>query len=271
MITISAKEFYRISDYVKRHYGIHLKEAKMTLVMGRLQQLLHQKGYSSFSEYFDYIVSDKSGAAVAQMIDKITTNHTFFMREPEHFTYLRDRVLPHLAQTLRDKDLRIWSAGCSTGQEPYTLAMILRDFFGSSQDGWDTKVLATDLSSQVLDKAIAGVYPDDQVSALPKLWKSTYFRSISRGEWVVDERIRKEVIFRRFNLMDPVFPFRKKFHVIFCRNVMIYFDNPTKEALINKFWEITEPGGYLFVGHSESLNRDKTAYRYVMPAVYRKE
>jgi chemotaxis protein methyltransferase CheR len=271
MITITPREFRSIAEYVKRHYGIHLKEAKMTLVMGRLQQLLQQKGCASFSEYYDYLVSDKSGAAGALLVNKITTNHTFFMREPEHFTFFRDQVLPGLVPTLKDKDLRIWSAGCSTGQEPYTLAMILQDYFGKGQAGWDTKVLATDISSQVLDTAMAGVYSNEQVSTLPELWRSAYFQKRNRVEWAVNDRLRKEVIFRRFNLMDSVYPFRKKFHAIFCRNVMIYFDNPTKEALINKFWEITEPGGYLFVGHSESLNRDRTDYRYIMPAVYRKE
>ena len=227
--------------------------------------------FKNFSEYYNYIISDKSGTAIVTLTNKITTNHTFFMREPEHFYYLRDTVLPHLKASVPNKDLRIWSAGCSSGEEPYTLAMILDEYFGKEKKFWDSRILATDISNKALDAAIGGVYSNADVSPLPALWKTNYFNKLDAENYTVSNAIKNEIIFRRFNLINQQFAFKKKFHVIFCRNVMIYFDNETKNELINKFYDATESGGYLFVGHSESLNRDATKYKYIMPAVYRKE
>jgi len=135
MVTITDKEFRRLADYIKKNYGIHLKEEKRSLLTGRLYNILAQKNMKSYSEYYDYIISDTSGDAVSTLIDKITTNHTYFMREANHFYYFKDKVLPYLASTVKDKDLRIWSAGCSTGEEPYTLAMIMDEFFGQEKSG----------------------------------------------------------------------------------------------------------------------------------------
>ena len=202
---------------------------------------------------------------------QVSTNHTYFMREEEHFRYFRGVVLPELTGRVRDKDLRIWSAGCSSGEEAYTLAMIIDEFFGKEKLFWDTKILATDISSRVLEEAKKGVYSNDELAVLPSSWRLSYFTAFDKESSIISDRIKNEVIFRRFNLMEKSFPFRKKFHVVFCRNVMIYFDAETKRKLINKFYEITEPGGYLFIGHSESINRNETGYKYVMPALYRKE
>lgn len=259
-----------MADYIKANYGINLKEEKQSLVTGRFQNVLIQNSFNNFSEYFDYIVSDKTGDAVITLIDKITTNHTFFMREADHFFYFRDKVLPYLKSTVKDKDLRIWSAGCSTGEEPYTLAMIIDEFFGKEKMWWDTKILATDISSKVLDTAIKGIYSNEEIAALPLNWRLNYFKKLDNENSVLVDKIRNEVIYRKFNLMEEVFPFKRKFHVIFCRNVMIYFDAQTKRELVNKFYDLTEYGGYLFIGHSESLNREETKYKYIMPAVYRK-
>lgn len=270
MISINDKEFQMFSQYIKKHYGINLKEEKRTLLTGRLRPILAQHNLSNFTEYYEYVVSDKTGAAALTLVDKITTNHTFFMRENDHFSYFKNTVLPYLANNVRDNDLRIWSAGCSTGEEPYTLAMILSDFFGTKKLWWDTKVLATDISSKVLNIALKGEYANEQLVALPANWRENYFRKVDQEKSTLVSKIRDEVIYRKFNLMDS-FPFRKKFHVIYCRNVMIYFDNKTRDDLINKFYEYTEKGGYLFIGQSESINRQATKYKYVMPAVYRKE
>lgn len=193
------------------------------------------------------------------------------MREVDHFYYFRDKVLPYLVSTVREKDLRIWSAGCSSGEEPYTLAMIIDEFFGKEKMWWDSKVLATDISGKVLGEASKGIYSNENIATLPSNWKLNYFKKLDNEKSVLIDKIRNEVIYRKLNLMDQVFPFKKKFHVIFCRNVMIYFDNKTKWELINKFYDLTEYGGYLFIGHSESLNREETKYKYIMPAVYRKE
>ena len=276
MQTLSEAEFERLSEYIQRNYGIFLKKEKMTLVTGRLGNVLLSKNMNSFSEYFDYVVSDRSGQAAVELINKITTNHTFFMREEEHFEYFRNIVLPYLSKSVTDKDLRIWSAGCSSGEEPYTLAMIMDDYFGKEKMWWDTKVLATDISSNVLEEAQRAQYTSDDISHLPAQWQQKYFNCIMTGSTSKEcaeltQRIRNEVIFRKFNLMESVFPFKRKFHVIFCRNVMIYFDNDTKNRLVNKLYDLTEDGGFLFIGHSESLNRDKTRYKYIMPALYRKE
>lgn len=270
LITITKEEFHKLADYIRANYGIHLREEKQALVMGRLQKVLLENNIKSFSEYYDHVIRDKTGMAAATLVSKITTNHTFFMREPDHFTYLKETVLPYLKSTVKDRDLRIWSAGCSSGEEPYTIAMVLNDFFGGEKMLWDTKILATDISDRVLEIAQKGVYANDRISALPPAWRLNYFRAIDENNSVVCDKIKNEVIFRKFNLMTEVFPFRKKFHVIFCRNVMIYFNNETKNKLVKKFYEITEPGGYLFIGHSESLNREENQFKYIKPAVYRK-
>lgn len=271
LITITDEEFEKLAKFIKSNYGINLKEEKKSLVMGRLRKVLYQKNMSSFSEYLDYVLSDKTGEAVSDMVNRITTNHTYFMRESKHFEFFKEEVLPYLKKKVSDKDLRIWSAGCSTGEEPYTLAMIIDEFFGKEKLFWNTQILATDISSKVLDVAKKGVYNNDSIAKMPSEKRLKYFKKISDEKSEVVDQIKKEVIFARLNLMNETFPFKKKFHTIFCRNVMIYFDSKTKMDLVNRFYEITEPGGYLFIGHSESLIRSQTKYKYIMPAVYRKE
>ncbi|NLA86359.1 MAG: protein-glutamate O-methyltransferase CheR [Clostridiales bacterium] len=271
MIKITQSEFQQIADYVKANYGIQLKKEKMALVTGRLHSILTRHNFKSFSEYFDYVVNDKTGEAATTFINKITTNHTYFMREPEHFNFFRDKVLPVLRQQVSTRDLRIWSAGCASGEEPYTLAMIIDEFFGAEKKYWDTKILATDISLKALEEAKKGVYSNKDIEPVPSHWKHNYFKKVDNEYSAVNDAIRDEVLFRRLNLMDQVFSFKKKFHVIFCRNVMIYFNNETKHELVSKYYDLTEKGGYLFIGHAESLNRDLTKYKFIMPAVYKKE
>lgn len=271
MQKISEKEFKQLANYIKANYGIYLKNEKQTLLIGRLSNVLAKKNFASFAEYFAYLVADKSGDAVVTLIDKITTNHTFFMREVEHFDFFKEKVLPQLVSVSKDKDLRIWSAGCSSGEEPYTLAMLIDEFFGVDKKWWDAKILATDISSKVIDIAVKGIYNNEGIAKIPAYWKLSYFEKLGNEKSILIPKIRNEVIYRKFNLMDKSFPFKKKFHVIFCRNVMIYFDDKTKKDLVKKFYDLTEPGGYLFIGHSESLNRNETEYKCILPAVYRKE
>lgn len=271
MIRITDNEFRQLAQYIQTNYGIHLKSEKKTLVMGRLNNVLIENNCRNFTQYFKLLEKDQSGEIAAELMNKITTNHTFFMREAGHFDYFRDKVLPYLEQTVMDKDLRIWSAGCSSGEEPATLAMMMSDYFGREKILWDTKILATDISDEVLAKARAGAYSNEQIALLPGDWRNKYFRKINNASSVLIDQIRHDIIYRKFNLMDPVFPFKKKFHVIFCRNVMIYFDHKTKIELVNKLYDLTAPGGYLFIGHSESLSRNETRYKYVLPSVYRKE
>ncbi|NTV89478.1 MAG: protein-glutamate O-methyltransferase CheR [Clostridiales bacterium] len=269
MLGIKDEEFIRLKNYIHENYGINL-EHKKTLVEGRLGYLLSEKGYESFQDYLNFLFTDKSGQEMTTLLNRLTTNHTFFMREEEHFRFLKERILPDVTRNCRSKDLRIWSAGCSTGEEPYTLAMILKDYFGLQKHEWDSKILATDISARALDAAEKAVYNADELEKVPDSWKKNYFKKLEDDNYIVREEMRSEVIFRVFNLMND-FPFRKKFHVIFCRNVMIYFDNETKSQLVNKFHEWLESGGYLIIGHSESLARNDHGFRYIIPAVYRKE
>lgn len=267
-MTIKDTEFQKLTMYIKQNYGIDLHKKK-SMIEGRLSSIIVEKGFSSFKDYLDSIINDKTGDEITVLINKLTTNHSFFMRETNHFDFYRDRVLPYIVESEKSYDLRVWSAGCATGEEPYTLAMINRDFFESGRNMWNTQILATDISVRALESAKKGSYSKDNIAPLPNLWQLNYFKKAADGYTVCDE-IRNEVIFRIFNLMDDSFPFKRKFHAIFCRNVMIYFDEPTKQKLVSKFYNSLEPGGYFFIGHSEFITRETTAFQYVMPAVYRK-
>jgi chemotaxis protein methyltransferase CheR len=271
METISKQEFRQFANYIRTNYGINLKDEKKTMIEGRLKSTIASLNFNSLSEYISYVTSDKSGKAKADMIDKITTHHTYFMRESTHFHYFKDVVLPYLEKTVTNRDLRIWCAACSSGEEAYTLAMIIDEFFGFNKLGWDTKILATDISNGILSIAQNGIYSKDKTKNLPEHWIKKYFKEYDSQHYIISEKIRNEVIFRNINLVDTDYPFKKKMHVIFCRNVMIYFENETRDRLAEHFYDITEPGGFLFIGHSEVLNRKKMRYKYVMPAVYRKE
>jgi len=270
MLKISNEEFTVFSKYVEINYGIKLSPEKKTMVSGRLQTLISSLGLNSLSEYLKYVNSDVTGEAVTSLVNKITTNHTYFMREPEHFYYFRDHVLPNLKETIKDRDLRIWCAASSSGEEPYTLAMIVDEFFGEEKKHWNTKLLATDISTRVLDIAKEGIYTQEGIKPMPRMWQLKYFSKTSPTNVKVNRSLKEEVVYRKFNLMDDRYPFRKQFQVVFLRNVMIYFDENTKETLLKKIYDLLVPGGYLFIGHSESINRDKICFKYIKPSVYMK-
>ncbi|MDP4146230.1 MAG: CheR family methyltransferase [Bacillota bacterium] len=271
MISITDKEFEELVIYIKQNYGINLIE-KRSLLESRLQGVLTKRECSSFSEYFRQILRDKSGELVDELLDKVTTNYTFFLREKKHFHFYKNTVLPYVEKKYaKEKDLRIWSAGCSSGEEAFTLAMINNDYFENGAK-WDKKILATDICSEVLETAVKGEYEHGQLAMVPEPWKASYFQKTCPDKSKVTDRIKKDIIFRRFNLMNKAFPFKRKFHAIFCRNVMIYFDEETKSKLVNRFYNSLEQGGYLFVGSSESLNYcHNNRFKYVMPSVYQKQ
>lgn len=270
MVEITDKEFSQLVSFIKKNYGINIKEEKRAMLTGRLYNTLAQYGYKNFTEFYNKLISDDSREAVITLVNKITTNHTYFMREKDHFDYFQSTVLPYLEKTVESRDLRIWCAACSTGEESYTLAMIIDEYFGEKKIYWDTKLLATDISEKVLTTAKLGIYDKENTQVLPPNWRMNYFKPYNKDKLIVTDKIKNEVIYRKFNLMEKNFPFKKKFHVIFCRNVMIYFDNETKDALIRKFYDFMEDGGYLFIGHSESILRSETNFKYIRPAVYRK-
>lgn len=262
-------DFIRLAAYIQKYYGINLTKKKQ-LIEGRLNSTLQTMGYNSFKDYVNYILTKSTPADIEIMLNKLTTNYTYFMRESIHFDYLKTTILPYLVKNKKNKVLSIWSAGCSTGQEPYTLSIILKEFLGSEASNWDTRVLATDLSQDVLTKAKIGIYPQESLKDVPELWKKKYFTKVPGStDYEVTKELKDNVIFRKFNLMDP-FSFKIPFDVIFCRNVMIYFDQQTKETLVEKFFDVTSTGGYLLIGHSETLNKSTSKYAYVMPATYRK-
>lgn len=273
-IRISDAEFDLLSNLVYNKIGINLTKEKRTLLMGRLQKILRQKNLSSFKEYYEYVLNDHSGSALSELANYISTNHTFFWREADHFEYFQKLVLPQIIQQLtatKTKDIRVWSAGCSSGEEPYILVMLMMEFLGSNYKNFDAGVLATDISEKALDIAKAGKYSADRLKEMPKTLVNKYFTKISSDEYEVIDKVKNEVTFRRFNLMNKEFPFRKQFHTIFCRNVMIYFDDPTRDTLVEKFYNLTIPGGSFFIGHSETLKRTtQNSYEFVKPAFYRK-
>lgn len=270
MQDITNLEFCLIRDYIRDNYGISLGDEKKSLIYSRLNTVLKKHNFSDFSQYYDYLVSDKTGKAASTFIDKMTTNHTYFMREAEHFDYFKRTVLPYLEKTVKDRDLRVWCAGCSSGEEAYAIEMLLMDYF-KDKPGWDTELLATDISSTVLEKAAKGIYSEEQIAPVDPLWKGLYFKRYDKNNFIVTDEIKNKITFRRHNLMEAGYRFKKKFHCIFCRNVMIYFDNEIRTELASKFYYVSEKGAYLFIGLSESLNNIKVDYSYVHPAVYRKE
>jgi chemotaxis protein methyltransferase CheR len=268
---LSDAEFFRFCRLVHRHAGIHLTAQKKEMVRARLMKILRVRALKSFQEYYELVLADKSGAELAGLLDALSTNLTAFWREPGHFQYLAQEILPDWPQGREPLRKILWSAGCSSGEEPYTLAMLLLDAF-SGRDLSGVKVYASDLNTQVLAQAERGIYPFSRIEALPPEWRRRFFQKGIRdrtGYVQVKLEVRRLVHFFRFNLMDT-FPFREKADVIFCRNVMIYFEKNTQIKLVEKFHQALKPGGYLFIGHSESLCNHQHRFKYVKPAIYRK-
>jgi chemotaxis protein methyltransferase CheR len=207
-------------------------------------------------------------------VDKVSTNHTFFFRENDHFDFFRGTVLPELNVLMdsgRTRDLRIWCAGCATGEEAYTIAIVLNEFFGRGFFTAGPPILATDISLTALEKAALGVYGSDRIQTLPPQLLHKYFSKNGENSYTVSDELKRLVLFKRLNFKRGSFPFKGKFHTIFCRNVMIYFDQPTKEDLVRKFSRHIVDGGYFFIGHSETLGRTNEDFNYVQPAVYLKK
>lgn len=265
---ISNEDFVLLADYMLSNFGIDLSKKK-ALIESRLAVYISKMGFDSFSAFVEHAVNDKSGEVLDILTTKLTTNYTYFMREEEHYSFLTENVLPSLKDSLETKDLRIWSAGCSSGEEAYTVAMTIKEFLGNESSKWDAKVLATDISKAMLGNAEKGLYAASNLEKLPVEWIEKYFIRKEDGNYQIRDVIKNEVIFRTFNLTET-FPFRRRFHVIFCRNVMIYFNKQTKIQLVSKFYDHLEEGGYLFIGHSESLNGISDAFTYVKPSIYRK-
>lgn len=292
-------DFRLVSDIVYTHAGIALGKEKRDLVQARLSRQIRTSGFSSISDYVSHALSDTTGSSFAELIDAISTNLTSFFREPQHFEFLSQEFLPALIERKKKnrKQLIAWSAACSSGEEPYTLGITLLESLAKSEKcvspafrdqttpgNWDARILATDISTRVLATARAARYSAHRVQTIPANVRNSYFGirrddgSIRRHQqqnemteaiYEASPLLRQIIRFRHLNLIDS-WPFRGPFDFILCRNVMIYFDRPTQEKLVNRFWEVLAPGGLLITGHSESLSGIGHRFRQVRPTIYHK-
>jgi len=264
---ITRKEFTALRDLLHGTFGLDLREGKERLVTARLSKYLRSGGFATFDQYLRHVQADRSGDKLTELVDAMTTNHTSFLREPEHFRFLASVIVPELRKR---SSITVWSAASSTGEEPYSILFSLDDALqGGSRP--DVRIVGTDISTRVLRTAQQGLYVAEKLKYLPPAWLPKYFQSQDRGKtsWQVRPEWRAKVEFRRLNLMEPL-PVRGSYPVIFCRNVMIYFDKATQSAVVRKLASALEPGGYLLVGHSESLTGLDHSLQYVRPAVYRR-
>ncbi|ANA40732.1 MULTISPECIES: CheR family methyltransferase [Geobacter] len=269
------REFARFSEFIYDTCGIKMPPVKKTMLEARLQKRLRKLGINSFKDYSEYLFS-RTGTEteLVHLIDVVTTNKTDFFREPAHFDYLVSQALPELMERtgagLR-KPLSIWSAGCSSGEEPYTLAMVLSEF--SEQQNISFSILATDICTTVLDKARLAVYDEERIDPVPLSLRRKYLlrgKGEQKGLVRIVPQLRHRITFRRLNFMDGDFGMREPMDIIFCRNVVIYFDKTTQERLLNKFYRQLIPGGYLFMGHSETLSGLDVPFVQMASTVYRK-
>ncbi|MEJ2184218.1 MAG: protein-glutamate O-methyltransferase CheR [Nitrospirota bacterium] len=273
---LSDGEFRLLGGFIQETLGIKMPPVKKTLLEGRLQKRLRLLGLQSFSDYCTYLFSSEGMTQEAvHMLDTVTTNKTEFFREGIHFRYLRNMVLPQLVGMRAygpGRPLRVWSAGCSTGEEPYTIAMALNEY-AEQNGGLHFSVLATDVSSRALEKARCGIYEEEKISPVSEEMRGKYFlRSKDRAKCLVKvvPELRERVVFTRVNLMDEDYGLTEPVEVIFCRNVMIYFDRPTQRRLVKKLCGHLIAGGYVFIGHSETLNGLSVPLVQVAPTLYRK-
>jgi chemotaxis protein methyltransferase CheR len=267
------KLFKRFSEYIHAEFGIKMPATKKTMLEARLQKRLRALGLSTHKQYCEYVFSQEGmESELIHLIDVVTTNTTHFFREPKHFEIMSDIVLPELWRLHGSrKEIKVWSAGCSTGEEPYTLAMVLAEFAEQHQ-GFRYNILATDISTDVLAQAARAVYAEDKVESIPMALKKKYLlRSKDRSKRLVrmDKSLRSRIEFRRLNFVEN-FDLREVKDIIFCRNVVIYFDRATQEQLFKKFCRHMGPNSFLFIGHSESLTGMNLPLEAVAPTVYRR-
>jgi chemotaxis protein methyltransferase CheR len=275
-LVITDREFQQFRALVRQHAGIALGDTKRQLVCSRLGRRLRHYGYTTFSQYYRHLMEeDPDGQELVRMINAITTNKTEFFRETHHFAFLRSVVLPGLAEANRGaatRRLRIWSAGCSSGEEPFSIALTM---LAALPDvwSWDARILASDIDTDMLARGEKGVYPVEQTAHVPPAMVQQHFlrgKGAREGLVCVRPGPRRLVSFRRINLQDEPWPIRTAFDAIFCRNVIIYFDRALQQRLIARFIELLKPGGYLFLGHAESLLGMGLGLTYVGNTVYQK-
>jgi chemotaxis protein methyltransferase CheR len=269
---LTSRNFDALSRYIYDYSGIKMPVTKLTMLEGRLRRRLRATGIANFNDYCDYLF--KHGGIDKEaifLIDAVTTNKTDFFREPKHFDYMAQIALPELVAA-GHKRLRLWSAACSIGAEPYTMAMVMQDFIEGTA-GLDYRILATDLSTDVLQAARRGVYPRDMVLPVPADMQRRHVmasRHAGRSEVRIHPRLRSTVGFARLNLMDSAYKVGDPMHMIFCRNVLIYFDKPTQAKVLSRLCDCLTPGGLLYVGHSETVTGITLPVRQVANTIFKK-
>ena len=271
---LSNRNFELLSKFIYDYSGIKMPLNKMTMLEGRLRRRLRATGMTSFDGYCDYLFKHSGlESETVFLIDAVTTNKTDFFREPKHFEYMVKGALPALMKSFADRRIRIWSSACSTGAEPYTLAMVMNEFVATSAQERDYFILATDLSTDVLEKAQRGIYPNEVLQPVPPdMMRKYVMRSADkhRHEMRISPKLRSKVGFARLNLMDDNYPVGDPMHIVFCRNVLIYFDKPTQNHVLTRLCNCLLPGGYLFIGHSETVTGLDLPIRQVANTVFQR-
>ncbi len=271
---LSDKDFRLLAVIIMRETGIKMPIAKKVMLQSRLKKRLIALNYTNFSDYTEFVISKQGFASeLIHMINAVSTNKTDFFREPVHFDVMKEIVLPQFAKENSGMPFKAWSAGCSSGEEPYNIAMIVDDFI-SRGHAFNYFVRASDISTAILRMGINAVYTEQRITPVPKYMLHKYFmrsKDKIRMIYKVVPELRKNVQFSRINFMDDTFKVPERFDVIFCRNVLIYFDRPTQEAVVSKLLRHLKPGGYFFIGHSESLIDMDLPLTGVRPTVFRKK
>jgi len=271
---IDDKAYQYICNLVYEYSRISLGDNKKELVAARLGKRLRAYNFQNYEEYCNLLSSPEGKEELVHLVDAISTNHTQFFREIKHFEFLRTIALPTWCSRLEkdNHNMNIWSAASSSGEEPYSLAIELSEFF-SLKNGWSWQIEATDISTKILERALTGVYAADRVHEISPDVLRRYFQKGTKqweGYFRVKQELRERIRFTNLNLLQASYPFTTPFHIIFCRNVMIYFDKPTQEELIDKLFHLTLPGGYLMIGHSESLTGIRHSFKPLRPAIYQR-
>jgi chemotaxis protein methyltransferase CheR len=271
---LSKRNFDALSKFIYSYSGIKMPVNKTTMLEGRLRRRLRVTGIATFDAYCDYLFNQGGiDSEAIYLIDVVTTNKTDFFREPKHFDYMRDHALADLVQQFSARRLRIWSSACSTGAEPYTLAMVMSDFVQTQAPDRDYFVLATDLSTDVLEKAQRGIYPSEVMAPVPPDMMRKYVMrptNALRQDMRITPKLRQKIGFARLNLMDKSYSVGDPMHIIFCRNVLIYFDKETQQHVLNRLCDCLLPGGYLFIGHSETVSGLNLPIRQVANTVFKR-
>jgi chemotaxis protein methyltransferase CheR len=268
--SVTDAEFTQFRGLILKHAGIHLNGSKRHLLVSRLMRRLRELNLHTFAAYYEYVAGDTSGRELSTFINRMTTNKTSFFREPHHFEFLTERMIPEISAR-GERRMRIWSAACSSGEEPYTIAMTIREAQRTA-GGWDVRILGSDIDTQVLAKAESGTYDIEALSNVPEMRRKAHFlRGYGGFEGQVQIRpaLRRMIDFRQINLIGPAWPIRTRFDAIFCRNALIYFQQPVQHQIVNRLIGYLRPGGYFFAGHSESLHSLREILVPVGHTVYR--